>query len=524
MWEQLSQYNTMDTLPQQASFWGECNCHGRSLGKARNPGWGCDREQALQIMIQELSLKSNLVRCLRMSVVKSLLKVIEKFPHVKHYREFKVPLALELDVRDLVKSHFGVSYFDSILLAMAMCSHPQMNRILSCSRDRGSDGTGMEDPSNPKPNPSNHHLPQCPTPPPANPGAAAPAPAPFRGPYHRRAHSEVQFRLPEDLELSDPFGGFDDLGSADDLFCSYMDIEKLGSRSTSASASDSAGPSAPRPDNLVPVENEGGGRDDARNSKPRHRHSLSVDGSSTLDSIEAKKAMAPDKLAELWVVDPKRAKRIIANRQSATRSKERKARYILELERKVQILQTEATTLSAQLSLFQRDTNGLSSENTELKLRLQAMEQQAKLRDALNEALKKEVERLKSATGEMSRSDAYNLGIAMGCMQYPQSFFQRQPQESQSDAHNLRMPPQFLLFQPNNRMPNSNIITSSSSRPLPSAHQPMLVTASGQSHSFSEAMKQDPLGRLEDLDIGSCGRVSSCFRRSDSVSESSSAM
>lgn len=45
--------------------------------------------------------------------------------------------------------------------------------------------------------------------------------------------------------------------------------------------------------------------------------------------------------------------RILANRQSAARSKERKARYISELERKVQTLQTEATTLSAQLTLFQ---------------------------------------------------------------------------------------------------------------------------------------------------------------------------
>ncbi|KAL5659657.1 hypothetical protein ACJX0J_032820, partial [Zea mays] len=72
---------------------------------------------------------------------------------------------------------------------------------------------------------------------------------------------------------------------------------------------------------------------------------------------------------------------IIANRQSAARSKERKARYITELERKVQTLQTEATTLSAQLTLFQRDTTGLSAENAELKIRLQAMEQQAQLRD-----------------------------------------------------------------------------------------------------------------------------------------------
>lgn len=45
--------------------------------------------------------------------------------------------------------------------------------------------------------------------------------------------------------------------------------------------------------------------------------------------------------------------RILANRQSAARSKERKMRYIAELERKVQTLQTEATTLSAQLTMLQ---------------------------------------------------------------------------------------------------------------------------------------------------------------------------
>jgi len=45
--------------------------------------------------------------------------------------------------------------------------------------------------------------------------------------------------------------------------------------------------------------------------------------------------------------------RILANRQSAARSKERKACYVVELERKIHTLQTEATTLSAQLNLFQ---------------------------------------------------------------------------------------------------------------------------------------------------------------------------
>uniref|UniRef100_A0A0D9XAF3 BZIP domain-containing protein n=1 Tax=Leersia perrieri TaxID=77586 RepID=A0A0D9XAF3_9ORYZ len=117
---------------------------------------------------------------------------------------------------------------------------------------------------------------------------------------------------------------------------------------------------------------------------------------------EKKKIMANERLAEIALTDPKRVKRILANRQSAARSKERKMRYIQELEHKVQVLQTEATTLSAQLTMLQRDSSGLATQNNELKIRLQAMEQQAQLRDALNEALTAEVQRLKLATGEIS--------------------------------------------------------------------------------------------------------------------------
>lgn len=45
--------------------------------------------------------------------------------------------------------------------------------------------------------------------------------------------------------------------------------------------------------------------------------------------------------------------RIWANRQSAARSKERKMRYIAELERKIQAMQAEAMSLSAQLTVLQ---------------------------------------------------------------------------------------------------------------------------------------------------------------------------
>ncbi|KAJ6716869.1 TRANSCRIPTION FACTOR POSF21-RELATED [Salix koriyanagi] len=107
-------------------------------------------------------------------------------------------------------------------------------------------------------------------------------------------------------------------------------------------------------------------------------------GNGEFSGAELKKIMANEKLAEIASADPKRAKRILANRQSAARSKERKMRYISELEHKVQTLQTEATTLSAQLTLLQRDSVGLTNQNNELKFRLQAMEQQAQLRDGMD--------------------------------------------------------------------------------------------------------------------------------------------
>ncbi|KAK4429346.1 Transcription factor b [Sesamum alatum] len=124
-------------------------------------------------------------------------------------------------------------------------------------------------------------------------------------------------------------------------------------------------------------------------------------GHGEFNDIELKKIMADERLAEIAMSDPKRAKRILANRQSAARSKERKLRYISELEHKVQTLQTEATTLSAQVTILEKEYAELTSQNNELKFRVQAMEQQAQLRDALHEALTAEVQRLKLANMEL---------------------------------------------------------------------------------------------------------------------------
>uniref|UniRef100_A0A803M5X3 BZIP domain-containing protein n=2 Tax=Chenopodium quinoa TaxID=63459 RepID=A0A803M5X3_CHEQI len=211
---------------------------------------------------------------------------------------------------------------------------------------------------------------------------------------HRRAHSEI-LTLPDDISFDSDLGvvggGPDGPSLSDeteeDLFSMYIDMDKVNS-ATSANSGFQIGEGSSGAGAEKAVS--GGGSERPR---ARHQHSQSMDGTTSIkpemlvpggdegSHADAKKAMSAAKLAELALIDPKRAKRIWANRQSAARSKERKMRYIAELERKVQTLQTEATSLSAQLTLLQRDTNGLNAENSELKLRLQTMEQQVHLQD-----------------------------------------------------------------------------------------------------------------------------------------------
>lgn len=96
----------------------------------------------------------------------------------------------------------------------------------------------------------------------------------------------------------------------------------------------------------------------------------------------------------------------------------------------MQTLQTEATTLSAQLTLLQRDTSSLTVENRELKLRLQSMEEQAKLRDALNDALREEVQRLKIAAGQAPNmhGNPFNGGQQQMQQQQMPNYFSQQQQ------------------------------------------------------------------------------------------------
>ncbi|KAF7822665.1 basic leucine zipper 61-like [Senna tora] len=95
------------------------------------------------------------------------------------------------------------------------------------------------------------------------------------------------------------------------------------------------------------------------------------------------------------VVDPKRVKRILANRQSAQRSRVRKLQYISELEKSVTTLQTEVSALSPRVAFLDHQRLILNVDNSALKQRIAALAQDKIFKDAHQEALKKEIERLR---------------------------------------------------------------------------------------------------------------------------------
>ncbi|RZB77180.1 Basic leucine zipper 61 isoform B [Glycine soja] len=83
------------------------------------------------------------------------------------------------------------------------------------------------------------------------------------------------------------------------------------------------------------------------------------------------------------VVDPKRVKRILANRQSAQRSRVRKLQYISELERSVTTLQTEVSALSPRVAFLDHQRLILNVDNSALKQRIAALAQDKIFKDGI---------------------------------------------------------------------------------------------------------------------------------------------
>ncbi|XP_052178769.1 basic leucine zipper 61-like [Diospyros lotus] len=111
---------------------------------------------------------------------------------------------------------------------------------------------------------------------------------------------------------------------------------------------------------------------------------------------------SPSAAAGDTIVDPKRIKRILANRQSAQRSRVRKLQYISELERSVTTLQTEVSALSPRVAFLDHQRLVLNVDNSALKQRIAALVQDKIFKDAHQVALKKEIERLRQVYREQN--------------------------------------------------------------------------------------------------------------------------
>ncbi|MCD7460342.1 hypothetical protein HAX54_043335 [Datura stramonium] len=132
-------------------------------------------------------------------------------------------------------------------------------------------------------------------------------------------------------------------------------------------------------------------------------------------SPAATKNPANDSSDNNSIVDPKRIKRILANRQSAQRSRVRKLQYISELERSVTTLQTEVSALSPRVAFLDHQRLLLNVDNSALRQRIAALAQDKIFKDAHQEALKKEIERLRQIYHEQNMKKMNSTAAPMSC-------------------------------------------------------------------------------------------------------------
>ncbi|XP_015696426.1 bZIP transcription factor 29-like [Oryza brachyantha] len=161
--------------------------------------------------------------------------------------------------------------------------------------------------------------------------------------------------------------------------------------------------------------------------------------SGKFSEAETKTIMESEHLSELMLTDPKKVKRILNNRKSAARSKERKLKHKIALERKVQLLQMELTKFYEQLAVLQRECTELLAENNELEIRLQAVRRQAQISQAIYDATAAEGIRFAVLAGLINDPrqvpDVSHLQMSTQMIQQllqpqPSQTQQNQPQES----------------------------------------------------------------------------------------------
>mmetsp|Transcript_8643 Transcript_8643/g.53633 ORF Transcript_8643/g.53633 Transcript_8643/m.53633 type:complete len:252 (+) Transcript_8643:134-889(+) len=108
------------------------------------------------------------------------------------------------------------------------------------------------------------------------------------------------------------------------------------------------------------------------------------------------KGKGKEPASELMSMDIKRMKRVMANRLSAARSKERKVKYVHELEEKLQRLRSSISQSSIQVKILETDVIDLEAENMGLIKRLEVGHAESQQQQNLIQELAQQVERLRA--------------------------------------------------------------------------------------------------------------------------------
>ncbi|XP_059663223.1 basic leucine zipper 61-like [Cornus florida] len=175
------------------------------------------------------------------------------------------------------------------------------------------------------------------------------------------------------------------IASGNDTEFDRLDDEHLMSMFTDQMVTMDVGPTVSYSNPSTPSDHNS--INDDKQTQPDQQE---VQSSCELDTQHATPNNSSDK-----IIDPKRVKRILANRQSAQRSRVRKLQYITELERTVTSLQAEVSVLSPRVAFLDHQRLLLNVDNNALKERIAALTQDKLFKDAHQEALKREIERLR---------------------------------------------------------------------------------------------------------------------------------
>ncbi|TKY66790.1 Basic leucine zipper 61 [Spatholobus suberectus] len=188
----------------------------------------------------------------------------------------------------------------------------------------------------------------------------------------------------------------------DEQFMSMFSDEASGNNNTMmAHTLSSSNPSTPSDHNSINDEKEmNKEKEEEEEEKKQVKHESDEDESQckqeiTLPPNNGDSNANATTCSSDRITDPKRVKRILANRQSAQRSRVRKLQYISELERSVTSLQAEVSVLSPRVAFLDHHRLLLNVDNSALKQRIAALAQDKIFKDAHQEALKREIERLR---------------------------------------------------------------------------------------------------------------------------------